>query len=289
MKMNKTPNFHLLLFLPLVIWLTTSCQEDFIASPPFPHAQDTLRLDSRNFFYFNPKPQYSGEIPIYPFAYRLFNTQFEGFLLNGETRIYAFDSEATPDDRFLLLDREMVPGDTIHKFSDFLYHLLLDRRQDGTTSEEVYYLMRQRLIGMRSRRENMIWVISPNRGIIAAADFNIDATIGEVAFERIVGSPSYFSDQELIRLLKYYAYHTARVVDLDRNIIYKFDKLTGVVSSRDFGEARDLDEYQFSPGSTNDWVNFRLELEGGSLKLINEDSCLYFSPQLELNRSGICP
>lgn len=277
-------------WLVALAWVgLSSCGEDFRSEPPFPQASDTLHLDNRNFFYFNPKPQYIDGTPIFPFSYRLFNARFEGFLLNANPRIYAFEASETPKDRFLLLDREMMPGDTVAKLSSFLYHLLLDRRQDAATGDEIYYLMRRRIIGMQSRRENMIWVISPQQGIIAAADYQIEASLGTVSFNRIVGAPGYFNSQELIQRLKYYDYNTASKVDLERNIIYKFDKLAGTLSSRDFNERRDLDEYRFAPGSTQEWVNFRLELENGSLKLVNEDSCLHFSPQLELLRSGVCP
>ncbi len=280
----------IVLFLILSLWgfLMTGCEEDFLSSPPFSMEQDTLYLEGNNFVSLSPEALISEGKPVFPFSYRLFNAQFEGFLLNAGDRVYAYGINENPEQRFLLFDQNLVPGDTIEKFSDFLYHLLLDRRQDDATAGEVYYLLRRRLIGMRSRRESMIWVISPQKGIIAAADYQIDPSTGEVSFAEIAGPPEYFDGQTLIQQLKFFDHTTTMVVDRERNLIYKFDKLNGLITSRDYSERVDLDQYQFRNTSTRSWYDFRLQIEGSTVKLINGDSCFYFTQQLELQRSGLC-
>jgi len=251
--------------------------------------RDTVQLDNQNYFYFNPEPQYEGDVPRFPFGYRLFNQRFDGYLLHAGPQVYAFEAEKGMDSRFLLLDQRLVPGDTVEKFSDFLYHLLLDRRQDEEAPGEVFYLLRRRLVGMRSKRESVIWVLSPDRGIVAAADYHIDPASGAVTFDQISGPPRYFDGAGLIQRLKYYDHTTAMVVDRERNLIYKFDKLKGELSSRDFNAGKDLETYQFAPTTTCEWADFRLQVENDQLKLMAEDSCFFFAPELTLQGAGPCP
>jgi hypothetical protein len=264
------------------------CGEDFERVPPFSTAQDTVHLDANNWFYFNPTPSSADDVPVYPFSYRIFDNQFTGFLAKAGPRIYVIDQEANLDDRYPLLDTRLDPGDTLHKFTDFRYLLLLDRRQDDLTGEEVFFLLRRTLIGMRSRRESSIWVVSPKAGIVAAADYRIDASTGLVIFDQIVGEPSYFDAQGLVFKLKAIDHHTAMVVDRERNLIYKFDKLSGKLISRNFNERRDLYETQLDSKRTRQLIDFRLQLEDNMVKLVAGDSCLSFTQQLKLTHQGPC-
>jgi hypothetical protein len=279
--------WHLLSLLLLAL-LGGGCGEDFERKPPFSAVQDTVHLDANNWFYFNPNPSSADDVPVYPFSYRIFDNQFTGFLVSAGPRIYVLDQAANLDERYLLLDTRLTPGDTVHKFTAFRYLLLLDRRQDDLTGGEVFFLLRRTLIGMRSRRENAIWVLSPEAGIVAAADYRIDPSTGLLTFDQIVGEPSYFDAQGLVYKLKAIDHHTAMVVDRERNLIYKFDKQTGKLISRNFNERRDLYEIQLDPKRTRQLVDFHLQLEDNMVKLVAGDSCLSFTQQLKLTHQGPC-
>lgn len=276
----------------IVLLLSTlvllGCGEDFEERPPFSVVQDTVHLDASNWFYFSPEPSTADGAPIFPFAYRVFDNQFEGFLLSAGPRIYVVDQSADLSDRYLLLDTRLSAGDTLHKFSNFRYLLLLDRRQDDLTEGEVFFLLRRTVIGMRSGRETAIWVLSPKEGLVAAAEYEIDPSTGTVTFVQIVGEPSYFEAQSLVYKLKAVDHHTAMVVDRERNLIYKFNKLSGKLLSRNFAESRDLYETTLDPRHTRHLVNFRLQLEDRRVKLVAGDSCYVFTQQLKLNYQGLC-
>jgi len=268
--------------------LLCSCGEEFIADAPFQQAQDSLYLDTENWFYFDQEPEYKDGAPIYPFSYRIFDKRFEGFLLNSPPRIYALEEGEDLDDRYVWLDTNLSSGDTIQKFSAFRYQILLDRRQDDRTQGEIFYILRRTKVGMRSKRENTIWVVSLSKGILAAANYQLDTSTGDVSFDQLVGEPEYFNGAPLIRKLKYVDYHISRVVDYERKLIYKFDKLKGLLTNRDFSERKDLYEFQLPPKTTREWIDFKLELEENMVKLTAGDSCFYFSQQLDLQRSGSC-
>jgi hypothetical protein len=285
--MTNTP--YILIFCLLISALgLVSCGEEFAEVPPFSAVQDTSYLDASNWFYFSPEPSLAEGAPVYPFSYRIFDNQFEGFLLSSGTRTYVVDRAATLSNRYPLLDTRLSPGDTIHKFSSFRYLLLLDRRQDDLTGQEVFYLLRRTLIGMRSRRESAIWVLSPKTGIVAAADYRIDASTGMITFDQIIGEPSYFETQGLVYKIKAVDHHTAMIVDRERNLIYKFDKLTGKLISRNFSEGRDLYEATLDPTRTRRMVDFYLQIEDRRVKLVAGDSCFSFTQQLKLSHQGPC-
>ena len=222
------------------------------------------------------------------FPYQVFETAFDGFLVNGTSKIYSFGIDETIEQKAVFLDKEKVPGDTLHKFSPFRYHLLIDVKRDEKTQDEVYYVLRRSKIGVRRFRERSLWVISPSKGILGVANYDIGYTDGQVTLD-MIGDPDYFRDPQLIRKIKYYDNDITWLVDRDRHIIYEFDKNKAVLKSRDFKAGEDLYEYQFNKANTRELIDFRIKLENSSIKLIAGDSCFFFTESLELQKSASCP
>lgn len=276
-----------LLSIP-ALWLSSGCGESFTETPPFPLVNDTVFLDVDAWYYIGKEPSQMEGVLAYPFSYQIFETVFDGFLLNAENRVYAVGIDEKLDERVLLLDTRMAAGDTLYKNSAFRYNLIIDVKRDEKTGEEVYYILRRSKIGVRRIRERSIWVISPSHGILAVADFSIGYTDGQVTLN-MVGDPDYFRDPQLIRKIKYYDNDITWLVDQDRHIIYEFDKNKAVLKSRDFQAGEDLYEYKFNKINTRELIDFRIKLENNSVKLIAGDSCFYFSDLLELQRSASCP
>ncbi|MEZ4828215.1 MAG: hypothetical protein R3C61_18300 [Bacteroidia bacterium] len=268
--------------------LTVGCGEDFVEEPPFTAVSDTVFLDVDAWYYVGREPSQIDGVLAYPFSYQIFETFFDGFLLNAENRVYTLGIDDKIDERALFLDTRTQPGDTLYKNSAFRYNLVIDVKRDEKTGEEVFYILRRSKIGVRRIRERAIWVISPTHGILAVADFSIGYTDGQVTLN-MVGDPDYFRDPQLINKIKYYDNDITWLVDQDRHVIYEFDKYKAVLKSRDFQAGEDLYEYKFNKINTRELIDFRIKLENNSIKLIAGDSCFYFSDLLELLRSTSCP
>ncbi|GAB4418168.1 MAG: hypothetical protein OHK0039_29350 [Bacteroidia bacterium] len=278
-------------FFPLLAALSVllggGCKEAYRPEPPFEMAGDTVFFDTENWYVVGDQPYTSGDVPIFPFAYRIFNASFEGFLASTGSRIYQFERENQLDQRVLLLDLNKQPGDTLFKYSDFHYYLVLDRRPAPEIGDEVWYILRRLRIGTKPQRERAVWAISPKKGILAVANYDIDSFDGQVTLD-MVGQPEYFTDPELVRLIKYYDNNLTWCIDRERSVIYEFDKIRSQLKSRNYKQGENLYEYQFNQTNTRELIDFRIELERDAVKLVAGDSCFYFTQQLELMRSGAC-
>ncbi|RMG70812.1 MAG: hypothetical protein D6722_08070 [Bacteroidetes bacterium] len=264
------------------------CEEDFVADPPFGGLTDTTYLDEDNWYYIGAQPQVSERgVSLFPFSYRMFSSSFEGFLATTPTRVYQIEENADLTRRVLLLDSEKAPGDTLFKYSDFHYFLVIDKRPSPQVNGPVWYILRRSRIGMKTQRERSLWVMSPDHGILAVANFDIDMLSGQVTLD-MVGEPEYFTDPDLIRRIKYYDNNHTWRIDRDKGVIYEFDKLRSVIKSRNFREGEDLYSYRFAHTNTRDLTDFRIELGQDMVKLVAGDSCFYFTEELELLRSGNC-
>ncbi len=270
----------------LLLLLCGGCQENFQASPPFPAvAGDTVQLDVDSWYYVDQLPGTAGDVPLYPFTYQIFEDYFDGFLLHTPERIYILEQQSDFSQRKVLLDLRAEPGDTIFKYSNFQYRLLINRIEEA--GDPVFYVLRRSKIGVKRLRERALWVMSPTRGILAVANYDIHYADGEVTLD-MMGDPDYFSDPDLIDKIKFYDNDVAYMVDRDRHIIYLFDKFKGVLKSKDFNADEDLYEYRFDQANTRNLIDFRISLENGTVQLIAGDSCYFFSQTLELLRSSSC-
>ncbi|MEO1448063.1 MAG: hypothetical protein AAFV07_00960 [Bacteroidota bacterium] len=270
------------------LFLFSACEEAFLETTPFTAVSDTVYMDTDNWFFVDPQPAQQEGVAIFSFSYQIFGRRYDGFLASSDQRIYVFNADETLDQRKVMLDNALLPGDTVHKSSNFRYHLLLDKRRDPKDGGEVHYILRRSRIGMKSTRERSLWVISPSRGILAVANYDIGSTDGQVTLD-MVGDPQYFRDPDLIPQIKLYDYDATWLVDGERNVIYEFNKTQGLLKSRNYQKAEDLYSYRFRGSNTQDWVDFRIQQESSLIKLIADDSCYYFTEELELQRSTVCP
>lgn len=268
--------------------LLSACEEALLETAPFTAVSDTVYMDIDNWFYVDPQPAQQEGVAIFPFSYQIFGRRYDGFLASSDERIYVFEVDETLEERKVMLDKTLLPGDTVYKSSNFRYHLLLDKRRDPKDGSEIHYILRRSRIGMKSTRERSLWVISPSRGILAVANYDIGSTDGQVTLD-MVGDPQYFRDPELIPQIKLFDYDATWLVDGERNLIYEFNKTEGLLKSRNYQKAEDLYSYQFRGSNTRDWVDFRIQQENNLIKLIADDSCYYFTEELELQRSTTCP
>ncbi|MEL7531810.1 MAG: hypothetical protein AAFN10_10905 [Bacteroidota bacterium] len=276
-----------ILYTFICLFGLVACEEKYSQEPPFAQVQDTIFLDLENWFYFNPNPIVEKEIAFFPFAYRIFDARFEGFLVNQEQAIYTVDREKNLGAKQMFLDILSQPGDTISHFERFQYSLLIEREPDQ--DEELFYILRRSRLGIERFRERAIWLVSPNRGIVGAANFDIGTSDGQVEMD-IIGRSEPFRNPELIKTLKYYDYDATWLVDPDRRVIYEFDKFKGLLTSRDYQKREDLYQYSFNPKTTKHLVNFQLKQDNQSRTILLEagDSCFYFTESLKLQRSGLC-
>ncbi|MEM8728267.1 MAG: hypothetical protein AAGE99_06210, partial [Chlamydiota bacterium] len=265
-----------------------ACEESYLEEPPFSQVQDTIFLDLENWFYFNPTPIIEEGIPYYPFSYRIFDARFNGFLLKTSERIFQVDREKNLNRKTVFLDMEAQTGDTIFVFSGIRYKLLIDKKEDEV--EPLYYVLRRSRTGVKDIRERTLWLISPQRGIIAAANYDISFSDGRLEMD-LIGDFEHLQSDDLVRQVKYYDYDETYVVDADRRIIYKFNKYTGLLNSRDFNKREDLYDYQFNKNNTRHLVDFRILQDNQKREIMLEagDSCFYFTESLKLLRSGNCP
>ncbi|MEM7367374.1 MAG: hypothetical protein AAF587_02165 [Bacteroidota bacterium] len=277
---------YCLLFLAIGM-LCMGCGEEFLETPPFPEVQDTVRLDLDNWYHVTQQPREIDGFLAFPFSYLIFDKPFEGYLVNSATRIYMLDPGGDMEERITLLDTDLVPGDTLHKFTEFNYHLVIDRKADPNGDGEIFYILRRSRIRMKTHRERSIWAISPQRGILSIANYDIDPLLGQVTLD-MLGESSYFRDPKLIDIIKYYDHNRVYMVDRERNVIYEFDKILGTLKSRNYEQREDLFEYRFNRTNTKELIDFRIRIDKHNIKLIAEDSCFYFSEELDLLRSGLC-
>jgi hypothetical protein len=290
-SLGKYPNrmrvIHSLVGLLCCLFLLLACQEDYQGSAPFPQIQDTTFLEVDNWYFLGQDPIELGSALAFPFSYQIFEEEFDGYLLSTPTRIYQLSAGQDLSQRRLLLDTESQPGDTLNKRSPLQYHLLIDKQRSNSGNSEVFFILRRSRIGIKTQRERSLWVISPQEGILAVAKYDIDPLVGQVTMD-MLGDYAYFRGEELIDLIKYYDNHVTWLIDREREIIYEFHKLRSTLKSRNFKQGEDLFEYRFNQTSTQDWVDFRLKLEGDQIRLTAGDSCFFFSEQLELIRSSTC-
>ncbi|WNJ16072.1 hypothetical protein [Pontibacter sp. G13] len=269
-------------------FLSIGCEESFHHDPPFQMVSDTVRLDVDDWFYIHPEAELKSGVHAFPFSYKLFGESFDGFLTSTDKKIFTFDETQSIKDQATLLNLEALPGDTIFKFSPFHYHLLIDRKELDDPNEELFYLLRRTRIGMKSKRERSVWVISPQFGLVGLAKYAINPYSGQVTLD-IKGNPRYFADPVLVERIKFFDHQVTWYVDNDRSIIYEFDKLKGTIKSRDFMAGQNLDTYQFAKGSTQDLVKFTISPFGkDQILLSTEDSCYYFKRDLELAQVELC-
>lgn len=288
MSRFRSPSLTTILCVWGALFLLPACEEAFRDTLPFSAVSDTVYMDTDNWFFVDPQPAQQEGVSIYPFAYQIFGRSYNGFLASSDQRVYVFEMDETLESRKIMLDKGLLPGDTVYKSSNFRYHLLLDKRRDPQDGSEIHYILRRSRIGMKSTRERSLWVISPTKGILAVANYDIGSTDGQVTLD-MVGDPQYFRDPELIPQIKLYDYDATWLVDGERDIIYEFNKTEGLLKSRNYQRAEDLFSYRFRGSNTRDWVDFRIQQENNLIKLIADDSCYYFTEELELQRSTICP
>ncbi|TAE47597.1 MAG: hypothetical protein EAZ89_17505 [Bacteroidetes bacterium] len=287
---EPSQHYPTLLQVLAIVWLCLlcSCGETYVETPPFDRLNDTIRISADNWYYLSGQADRVDGVAVFPFAYRIFGASMEGFLVNSPPRVYVYKDEESFDKRTVLLDTGLSPGDTVEKVSRFQYQILLDRKTDPVAGGEVFYILRRSLIGLKSFRERTIWVVSAQKGILAAASYDIGATDGIITLD-ISGDPDYFNSDDLKYKIKYYDYDQTSYVDRDRNLIYVFDKFKGSLKVRDFKATQDLYEYTFDKVNTRELVDFKLEMRENQIELRAGDSCFYFTPELDLTRSGPCP
>ena len=276
--------FHLTAFLILA---GAGCEENYLHEPPFGEIRDTTYLDTESWFYFDDKPVVSSNINFYPFSWQILESVGEGFLLKSAKRIFFVESPQALDDKVVFLDTDIEVGDTIYKYSGSQYHILINKQPDPYLNEQVYFVLRRSKKGVRRQEERSVWVVSTQKGILAVTNYDIDLRNGQVTLD-MVGDDSYFREPSFITLLKLYDFDTAYQVDRDRNIIYEFNKQTGILKSKDFLARKDLYSYEFNQRSMSRLTEFSIELENNSVRLVAGDSCFVFSESLELLRSASC-
>lgn len=277
------------LFLVAILGLSfAGCEERFLETPPFPSVADTVKLGDNTWFFLGLDGVDRQGAQGFPFSYRIFNQNFDGYLLHNDRRLYLLDADDPLERRLLLLDYEATPGDTLFKFASLKYFLLLDRKRDENTQGEVFYVLRRSKISVKSFRERSVWAISPLKGIVAAAEYDIDDETGSIRFD-YTGDPTYFEDPGIERKIKLYDYNKAHLALHDRDIRYEFDKQAGVIRSRNYRERRNLNQHKFSPKYTRQLIDFELKRDGSQILLATGDSCYYFTPELVLKDARRCP
>ncbi|MEO0471278.1 MAG: hypothetical protein AAF206_16735 [Bacteroidota bacterium] len=286
--MHRRPGFIVFYFL-ILLTATFGCGEEYSQEPPFSQVNDTIFLDVDNWFFYSSDPEIDGGIAYFPFSYNIFNSRFDGYLVNAPTKVYQVDRDKSMVDRVVFLDRTLAAGDTIHTFSPFQYNLLIYRQRSDLLDEEVYYILHRSQLGVKTTRERSIWVVSPKQGILAVSNFNIKYEDGQVTMD-MVGDPDFFGDPELLRTIKYYDHNVTLEVDRDRRVVYEFNKLAGRLKSRDVRAKKDLYSYSFNKTYTRELIDFYIYQDNANntVHLTTGDSCYSFSEKLELLRADQC-
>lgn len=286
--MNRSfQGFFVLVFTLLICLNHLGCDESFVNQPPFEQARDTVFLDANNWYYFSPQAIIKEEVPMFPFSYQIFDLSGNGFLLTGSNQIYFLEFGKSPQEAHTFLHTKSEIGDTLNKFSDRHYHLLIDKKYDEKVADDIFYILRRSKKGVRTLEERSVWVISRKQGLLAVSNYQINSKSGVVTLD-MVGESHYFRDTDFIRKIKYYDYDRAYHVDRERNIIYTFEKHMARLKSKNFERGEELYEYRFKSKRMSELVNFRIESDQNIIKLIAEDSCYLFNDMLELEYSGIC-
>lgn len=286
--MNQSFQGYFFLVLTLLICLHQGgCDESFVNQPPFEQVQDTVFLDANNWYFFSPQAVVKDEVPMFPFSYQIFDLSGNGFLLKGNKQVYFLEYGKTLQEAHTLFDDQAAIGDTLNKFSDRHYHLLIDKKYNEKIDDEIYYVLRRSKKGVRTLEERSVWVISKKMGLLAVNNYEINSKSGVVTLD-MVGESNYFRDSDFVRKIKYYDYDRAYHVDRERNIIYTFEKHMARLKSKNFEKGEELYEYRFKSNRMSELVNFRIESEKNTIKLVAGDSCYLFNDMLELEFSGLC-
>ncbi|MEO0895277.1 MAG: hypothetical protein AAFY71_02580 [Bacteroidota bacterium] len=277
-------------FIPLVLITTlvslTACQEEFATQFPFEQAQDSTHFNTQNWVTLSPQGVKREGVQIYPFSYNILGNSFSGYLLSSGSRVYRVREEGRIANRKLLVDFQAIPGDTLYSDGSGRYSLLLDRRYDPHSESEVFYVLQKNNYGRRAR-QRIVWIISPEHGILGAATYNINFQNGEIIPD-MVGNPDYFRGEDFLNKIRVYDYNKATIADLARKVIYEFDKQKGILSSRSYRETESLAQYNFDPTLTRNWLNFQIEQFGMGIRLKAGAICYYFNKELELKREENC-
>ena len=286
--MNRSLQEILLLAIVILAgFIHTSCNETFVNQAPFELVQDTVFLDANNWYHFSPTPSIKDNAPMFPFSYNIFEGGGSGFLLKGSTKIYYLEFGKTLQSAHVFLDPQAEVGDTLVKFSDRHYHLLLDKKYDDAIEDDIFYVLRRSKKGVGTLEERAVWVMSQKQGLLAVSNYEIDYRTGVVTLD-IVGEPNYFRESSFIPRIKFYDFDRAYHVDRERNIIYTFEKHKGRLKSKNFEKGVELYEYTFKSGQMSKLVNFRIETSQNTIRLVAEDSCFLFNEMLELQYSRPC-
>lgn len=271
----------------LLAVLLTGCAEEFLATPPFPEAEAKAQLDMNDFVVISREAEMLEGQPVFPFSYQIFDEHFEGYLANTGERLYAIGYDEPFDDRIPFFDFSLQSGDTLHKFTPRKYHILIDRKK-GEPGEDIFFLLRRTRRGISELEERQVWVISSLKGVIAVTRYEIDPFQGNVTLD-MIGDSEWFRDKSLTSLLKYHDYTRTVYMDIDRSLLYEFNKVTGLLKCRDVKAREEIHRYQFQKRSMKNLVNFHIDPQDRGVVLVAEDSCFFFNETLNLTRSGLCP
>lgn len=267
--------------------LLAGCTEEFQATPPFPQAEAKVQLDMNDFVSISREGETVEGQPVFPFSYQIFDEHFEGYLANAGERLYSFGYDEPFGDRIPFFDFSLQPGDTLHKFTPRKYHILIDRRK-GEPGEDIFFLLRRTRRGISELEERQVWVISSLKGVIAVTRYEIDPFQGNVTLD-MIGDSEWFRDKSLTSLLKYHDYTRTVYMDIDRSLLYEFNKVTGILKCRDVKAREEIYRYHFQNRTMKSLVNFHIDPQDRGVVLVAEDSCFYFNETLTLTRSGMCP
>lgn len=267
--------------------LLTGCTEEFLAIAPFPEAETKIQLDMNDFVSLSREAEMLDGQPVFPFSYQVFDERFEGYLANAGERLYSIGYGESFEDRVPFLDLSQQPSDTLHKYTPRKYHILIDRKK-GKEGEDIFFLLRRTRRGISELEERQVWVISSLRGVIAVARYEIDPFQGNVTLD-MIGDSEWFRDKMLTSLLKYHDYTRTVYMDIDRSLLYEFNKMTGLLKCRDVKAREEIYRYQFQNRKLKNLVNFQIIPQDRGVVLEAEDSCFFFNETLNLTQSGVCP
>lgn len=264
----------------------SGCSEEFQETPPFPEAEATSQLDMNDFVTIGKESQLLDGQPVFPFSYQVFDERFEGFLANSGERLYSIGFGESFQDRVPFFDFSLQRGDTLHKYTPRKYHILIDKRK-GEGDEDIFFLLRRTRRGISDLEERQVWVISSVQGVIAVAKYEIDPFMGNVTLD-MIGDSEWFRDKSITRLIKYHDYTRAVYMDVDRSLMYEFNKITGTIKCRDVKEREEIHRYQFKNPGLKRLEEFYISPQDRGVVLKAADSCYYFSETLNLMSSGPC-
>lgn len=267
--------------------LLAGCAEEFQATPPFQDAEAKVQLDMNDFVLIAREAEMLDDQPVFPFSYQIFDEHFDGYLANAGERLYSIGYGEAFDERVPFFDFSLQPGDTLHKYTPRKYHILIDRRK-GEAGEDIFFLLRRTRRGISELEERQVWVISSLRGVIAVTRYEIDPFQGNVTLD-MIGDSEWFRDKSLTSLLKYHDYTRTVYMDIDRSLLYEFNKVTGLLKCRDIKAREEIYRYQFQNRNLKNLVNFQINPLDRGVVLEAEDSCYFFNETLNLTQSGPCP